>query len=247
MDRRLTGLDLKTSISAIADLVMPRVCVVCGTPLIPQEKHICLECLADMPLTRFSSSLHNAMADKFNALVEDSAYCRAAALYYYGEESGYRRISQSLKYKRNFAAGRYFAGMLGDELAGSELFKDVDLVVPVPLHWTRRWKRGYNQAEIIAGEIAGRLDAPMCRELLSRRRRTKTQTAVSVDEKKINVYGAFKTDLRALRAFGDVRHILLVDDVFTTGCTLAECHRVLREALGGDVRISVATLGFVGR
>lgn len=247
MDRRLTGLDLKTSISAIADLVMPRGCVVCGTPLIPQEKHICLECLADTPLTRFSFSLHNPMADKFNALVEDSAYCRATALYYYGEESGYRRISQSLKYKRNFAAGRYFAGMLGDELAGSELFRDIDLVVPVPLHWTRRWERGYNQAEIIAGEIAGRLGAPMCTKLLWRRRKTKTQTAIAVEEKKLNVYGAFKADLRALQAFGEVRHILVVDDVFTTGCTLAECHRVLREALGTDVRISVTTLGFVGR
>lgn len=84
-------------------------------------------------------------------------YQRAAALFFYRRGSGYDLITQSLKYGRNFEAGRHFAAMLGRLLRESPLFSDVDLVVPVPLHWTRRLRRGYNQAEVIAREVAREL------------------------------------------------------------------------------------------
>ncbi len=255
MDPRLTGLDLKTSLSALADLVLPRVCVVCGSPLLLQEKHICLSCLSDLPGTRFASQSHNPMADKFNSAISTSSvirreevvyepYAYAAALFYYSADNGYSNIPRALKYRRNFAVGKYFASMLGEQLSGSPLFADVDMVVPVPLHWIRRWRRGYNQAELIAVQVARSLKAECAAGLLHRVRRTGTQTRLSGEDKRKNVSGAFAV-CRNLPPQAP-RHILLVDDVFTSGSTLAACYAALRSVYDYGIRISAATLGFVG-
>ena len=247
MDSRLTGLDLKTSLSAIADLVLPRVCVACGRVLIPQERHICLNCLADLPETHFAAFSH----DRFNARTavdEYEPYAYAAALFHYNADSKYSRITQALKYHRDFGAGKFFARMLGKRLGESGLFDDVDLIVPVPLHWTRRWTRGYNQAEVIARELAKALSAPCRTDILRRGRRTATQTRLTGEEKVANVAGAFiATKNAASLASGDgISHILLVDDVFTSGATLAECHKALRRIFNHRTRISVAALGYAG-
>jgi ComF family protein len=247
MDPRLNHLNLKTSLSALLDLVLPRVCVVCGRPLIPQERHLCLECLSDLPETRYAPLGHNPMADRFNARIqvdEYEPYAYAAALYHYRAESGYKKISQALKYHRDFGTGRWAAQLLGERLAASPLYADVDLVVPVPLHWARQWARGYNQAAVIAREVAQVLGAPCAERLLRRCRRTRSQAHLhGGDAKAANVTGAFVLRSSELPA---ARHILLLDDVFTTGATLAACYRALRCAYGPQVRISVATLGVVG-
>ena len=251
MDPRLTGLDLKTSLSAIVDLVLPRVCVVCGRTLLQQERHICLNCLADLPETHFAMSGRNPMADKFNARIAGDSYepyAYAAALFYYAADSDYSRITQALKYHRDFGAGKFFARLLGRSLVSSELFAGVDLVVPVPLHWTRLWSRGYNQAEIIARELAATLSAPCRTDLLRRCRRTATQTRLDGEEKSANVAGAFKATKKAasLSSGNGISHILLVDDVFTSGATLGECRKALRAIFGPSTRISIATLGYAG-
>ncbi len=262
MDPRLNSLSLKTSLSALLDLVLPRVCVVCGRPLIPQERHLCLECLSDLPETRYAPLGHNPMADRFNAKIqvdEYEPYAYAAALYHYRADSGYKKISQALKYHRDFGMGRWAAGLLGERLAASPLYADVDLVVPVPLHWTRRWERGYNQAAVIAREVARVLGAACAEHLLRRCRRTRSQTHLHGEAKAANVVDAFALRRPSVffaffrRLFGlppqsvpAAHHILLVDDVFTTGATLAACHRALRRAYGPQVRISVATLAAVG-
>ena len=237
--------------TAIADLVLPRVCVTCGRNLNLTERHICTVCLSDFPFTRFENIRSNPMANRFNELIqrdiEESArgferYSLATALFFYS--GNYREITKSLKYRRNFSAGQYFSRLLGERLSSSPLFSDVDTVIPVPLHWTRRLRRGYNQAGIIAGSIAEQLKgAILKRDILVRRRRTRSQALLRESEKTANVANAFK--VRATRGFTP-RHILLVDDVFTTGATIAACHRALREAFGSDIRISAATLAFVG-
>ena len=248
MDPRLNSLNQKTSLTALLDLVLPRVCVVCGRPLLPQERHLCLECLSDLPETHYATLARNPMADRFNARMQVDAYepyAYAAALYHYRADAGYKKISQALKYHRDFGAGRWAARLLGERLAASPLYADVDLVVPVPLHWTRQWRRGYNQAAVIARVVARSLGARCEERLLVRRRRTRSQTRLKGEEKAANVSGAFA--LR--RASGSriaARHILLVDDVFTTGATLSACHKALRRAYGPEIRISVATLGAVG-
>ena len=254
MDPRLTGLDLKTSLSALLDLVLPRVCLACGRPLLPRERHLCTECLADLPETHYATLARNPMADRFNARIqaeEYEPYAYAAALFHYRADSGYKKIPQALKYHRDFAAGRWAARLLGSRLGASPLYADVDLVIPVPLHWTRRWRRGYNQAAVIAREVARSLDAPCAERLLRRKRRTRSQARLpGRAERAANVAGAFEPArrlfLKADRRLFSVRHILLLDDVFTTGATLAACHDALRRVCGPQVRISVATLGVVG-
>ena len=258
---------------ALVDLLLPRVCLVCGRKVGLHEEHICLYCLADMPLTHFWERSHNPMADKINGLIQErlcskldsggsggpggpgcsggpvgfgarEPYAYASALFYFQSESAYRHILYSLKYKGNTSAGEHFGRMLGRKMAGAEHFKDVDVVIPVPLHWTRRWSRGYNQAECIAKTLASELGAEMRTETLHRRRRTATQTRLSVEQKGKNVHGAFK----AIAQDPAPVHVLLIDDVFTTGSTLMACFMALREAFPSSaVRISVATLGFVGR
>lgn len=239
MDLRLTRLNLRTLLRSLSDLLMPRECAVCGRQLLPRERHLCLECEADLPLTHFDSLAHNPMADAFNARVEAPHYVRAAALFYYTGD--YQNITRALKYHRNFALGRRFARMLGEELAAVPFWEGVDAVCPVPLHWTRRFSRGYNQADVIGRELAGALDAAFAPRLLRRTRRTGTQTRLSSAERAVNVSGAFC----ARPSPDSPGHILLVDDVFTTGATLAACYTALRSALGPSVRISVATLAYV--
>ncbi len=244
---------------AAGEILLPRQCITCGQRLLLEEKHLCLECLADLPQTYFWTMSHNPMADRFNENIqkdietdEDDGlherYAYAAALFFYHSEAQYRLIPYQIKYHGNIRAGRYFGRMLGNRLASSELFEDVDMVVPVPLHWTRKWKRGYNQAEVIAEAVAEALGAPMRTDLLRRRKRTTTQTRMEVEDKRKNVAEAFVStpSLADIAAQDSVRHLLLIDDVFTTGATLHACFAALRTVLPASVRISVATLGFVG-
>lgn len=230
----------------------------------------------DLPLTRYETWEHNPMADKYNLRITPNPigglpepYQRATALFFYRRGSGYDLITQALKYGRNFAAGRHFAAMLGELLRESPLFSDVDLVVPVPLHWTRRLRRGYNQAEVIAREIARSLSASpspsrvaFAPRILRRVRHTRTQTRVSsgsdsssdssLEARARNVAGAFAVRSVYTKEYSSdrtiksrtIHHILLVDDVCTTASTLASCHSALRTVFGPSVRISVATLAF---
>ena len=172
-------------------------------------------------------------------------YAYAAALFFYRAESDYRNITRCIKYQGRLEVGRRFGELLGEKLTGSSLFGDVDAVIPVPLHWARRWKRGYNQAEVIASGVARRLGVPMKNDILRRCRRTRTQTRLNIAEKRKNVTGAFDVSDKA-RSNEELKHLLIIDDVFTTGSTLMACFVALREVFPPSVRISVATLGFAG-
>ena len=248
MDKAVTGATLRDFATAVSDLILPRHCFVCGRRLALAERHLCLGCRSDLPYTYFWDQAHNPMADKYNARIREQvphgveeAYGSAAALLYYNSESGYKNIPQALKYRSALSLGREFADRLGERLASSGAFADVDCVIPVPLHWRRRWGRGYNQAAVIAERVAAALGAQCCRTGLRRLRYTLSQTSVGMEKKASNVSDAFRV-LRRVEA----RHILLVDDTFTTGSTLAACHKALREAYPPSVRISVATLSYVG-
>ena len=262
---------------ALGDLFMPRACLACGCRLGMRERHLCLSCAADVPYTRFWLAPHNPLADRFNAVLERHRgtepmdYAYAAALIYY--KGAYRSIPRALKYQGNLAAGRHYGALLGRRLAAAPHFADIDLVIPVPLHWTRLRSRGYNQAEILARALAAAFRAapappgltrnlPEVRtDLLVRARRTRTQTRVSVDQKAQNVASAFQVPGRfslwarfvstlkgevpefPAEVLASARHILLVDDTFTTGATLYACYAALRPFT--TARISIATLAAV--
>ena len=229
------------------DLVMPQECLVCGRPLGAQEKYLCIWCAADLPETYNWEQAHNPMADQFNALLERQReegetmrYAYAAALLFYHHENPYKRIPQALKYGGNIPSGRFFAARLGAHMVRQPHFADVDTVIPVPLHWWRKWRRGYNQAEVIAAELAKALHAQLRTRDLVRARRTRSQTSLDAQARIRNVQGVF-----ALRHSFPARHVLLVDDTFTTGATLAACYNAVRSALGPSVQISIATLAVV--
>ncbi len=247
-------------------MVLPRTCVVCGCRLNLDERYLCLGCLIDMPLTRFWERGHNPMADKFNEKIQErlsrrsdaeegtsmvyERYAYAAALFIYHSDANYRHIPYQIKYQGNTEMGEYFGRMFGKRLAARPLWSDVDMVIPVPLHWTRHWKRGYNQAKVIGGAIAEAMGTTMRTDILVRRKRTQTQTKLDIEQKMMNVDGAFIVSSEAAAIFkkgGQVRHILVVDDVFTTGSTLESCFNALRTIFPSHARISIATLGFLER
>jgi ComF family protein len=240
-------------IREMTDLLMPRVCLVCGRQLGAREEHLCIWCASDLPLTYYWEQVHNPMADEFNALLERNraegesmAYAYATALLFYHHENPFKQIPRALKYGGNVAAGRFFAAQLGRYMAAAPQFTDIDLVIPVPLHWYRKWRRGYNQAEVIAKELARALDAKLGADVLCRIRRTRTQTRLDADARLKNVAGVFQVkSAQARRLLATARHVLLVDDTFTTGATLATCYNALRQVLDPAQRISVATLSVV--
>lgn len=228
-------------------MMMPRECIVCGRQLGAQEDHLCIWCAGDVPLTWYWEQPHNPMADEFNSVLErlradgeKMQYAYATALMFYHHENPYKLIPRALKYGNNIKAGSFFAAKLGEYMAKAPHFADIDTVIPVPLHWRRKWTRGYNQAEVIAAELAKALGANLRTDVIKRARRTRTQTKLDADSRLKNVLGVFRVS-HAIPA----KHILLVDDTFTTGATLSACHEVLRAALGSSVRISVATLSVV--
>lgn len=292
---------VQCGLKAVLDLLIPRQCLVCGRSLDAAEKHLCRECLEDLPRTYYWLRKFNPMADRFNALIQEEQiqqsiqqkqqyeakdYCShhktngqtsktksektdtlnevetameqdwqsgrahiyyafAAALFFYRAESEYRRIPYQIKYHGDIPAGRFFGRQLGQKIAGAEHFADVDAVIPVPLHWTRKWSRGYNQAEVIAHEVATALGAELRTDILERCRRTRTQTKLTIEGKAANVQGAFRV-LPGASDHASLKHLLLIDDVFTTGSTLHACYTALRTSFPPSVRISVATLAFVG-
>lgn len=255
MDKIFNGLKIKDFGVALLDMAMPRLCVVCASTLLLRERCICTSCLMDLPLTHFWKQSRNPMADRFNEQIQKTLsstsspipyepYAYAVSLFFYNSESPYKCIPRHLKYEGGIASGRFFAAMLADRMKGSEFFSDIDLILPVPLHWRRRRKRGYNQAEVIASELASVLAVPMNSKLLLRTRYTQSQINVSVETKGENVRGAFALS-KSVSKVKMPRHVLIVDDTFTTGSTLNACREALRTVWPPSVRISVATLAFV--
>ena len=237
------------ALRALADVLMPRFCLVCGKRLLIGERKLCLACLADIPYTLFEKRSRNPMADKLNSIIAEDVerkceYSYATALFLYSNAAGYRHIPPQIKYHSDIYLGEMFGRILGDRIAASAHFQDIDAVIHVALHWTRQFARGYIQAEIIAKEIARQTGKPLRTDLLFRCRRTKTQTKLNIQDKSANVSGAFA--IRRGASAEGISHALIVDDTFTTGSTVYSCYKILRTALPPPSRISVACLCYVG-
>lgn len=209
----------------------------CGVVLNGAEREICLGCLSSLPLTYFWTREDNPAAELFWGRVY---FQKAASLFFYNEGSPYRHLIHNFKYKGRREAGAMLGRMLGKRLRESGLFCDIDYVVAVPLHPLKQWMRGYNQAEVIAEAIAEELGTKVLKGALRRNSFTATQTTKNAQERWSNVSGVFRiARKRSLKN----KHVLLVDDVLTTGATLEACGHALLESEG--CKVSIATLAFV--
>lgn len=234
------------------DLLFPRLCKVCGRELLQGEHHLCLHCLSDMPFTYYWNWEENPAEKK---LWGRTYLNMVAPLFFYSRESPYAKLLVRIKYQGDTALAQFLGYLLGEKLREASRKHEFDCLVPVPLHPRKKWKRGYNQSEEVAKGIAkalwgdsaiakGTADKNLRSRIvtgcLRRRRYTKTQTRISVGNKWENMHDAFEVRHPELL---EGKHILLIDDVLTTGATVDACYQALSTIPG--IKVSVATLAYV--
>ena len=219
----------------VLSLVIPASCPVCGKRLGRGEAVVCASCEVTAPLTNLWREPHNPMNERFWGLMPVE---RASAFLWYVEGSEWRDVVHNFKYGGQWRVAYNMGRWFGVELRESGLYADVDVVVPVPLHLARRMWRGYNQSEYIARGIARELGVKVDTRSVGRHRYNSSQTHHRKVERWDNVEGIFRVRRAdALRG----KHILLVDDVFTTGATIMSLGETILRSTE-DVRLSVATL-----
>ena len=217
-------------------LLFPDLCNACNTPLFHGEKQICTQCLHDLPYTDFHLYAHNTVAKLFWGRMPCNA---AMAMLYFRKGSRVQNLIHRLKYKDQTELGFVLGGLLSERLLASSFYLPADIVIPVPLHPKRERSRGYNQAAFIAQGIASSLHVPLNIKLLIRNKATGTQTKKNRYSRFENMKSVFHVP-NAAAILG--KHIILVDDVITTGATLEACGQVLLAA--GASKISIVALAF---
>lgn len=221
-------------LQGFAHLCFPPSCVGCDQPLAAQEKHICTDCWYHMPYTHFHRESDNQSARQLWGQVNLVA---VASFLYFNDSSRVQNILHHFKYRNVPEIGLVMGQRYGISLREIPAFAAADLIVPVPLHVRKLRKRGYNQSVFFANGLAISLEKPVLENGLVRRRRTESQTRKSRYERFKNMEELFSvTDPSAMAG----KHVLLVDDVLTTGATVEACARALLEVEG--VKVSVATL-----
>lgn len=225
---------LKTWLFSFVHLFFPRQCVVCGAPLQEGEEGICLRCNMDMPRTNYHTIKDNPVERVFWGKIPME---RATSFFFYRKGGDFRRILHRLKYGGRKDLGEIMGRFIAAELVAADFFRDMDVIVPVPLHPRKQRLRGYNQSEYIARGVSAVAGIPLDASAVIRRKHSEAQIRKSTYERWENVDGIFHLR-RPERLAG--KHILIVDDVLTTGATTTACADALKELEG--VRISVLTL-----
>lgn len=216
-------------------VLFPPTCAVCGRPLVQGERAICTACRASAPLTGYWRRRENPVTDLFRPLVPIE---QGSAFLFYRHGSVWREPIRSFKYRMRWRLATELGSWFGAELAASGLYDGVEVVIPLPLHPLKQLQRGYNQTNYLAETIAEALHARTDRGLLRRVRNTSIQARLPHRERMANVADAFRVTA-AERLTG--RHVLLVDDVLTTGNTMLSAAEAIRRA-APDCRISIAAL-----
>ena len=225
---------IKQWFSAAADLAMPRICPVCGITLDADERWLCRKCLAALPRTRYEEATFNTMEQHFAGIVPIE---RATAYFFYEKGAPYASILHDIKYHSMPKMGYWLTSRAVGDMASSGFFDGIDVVTAVPLHRSKLAHRGYNQSEYLARGIGDALGIPYI-EALKAIRPHSTQTHKGALERWENIQGNFALNKRADQLAG--MHILLVDDVITTGSTLTVCASLLKSIT--DVKVSLFTL-----
>lgn len=226
---------LRWGAESLLALVYPRLCEVCGDALVDGEDTLCLKCLCEMPLCRITDFRSNFIHDR---LAGHTPIEKAVSLFYYLRSNRFTLLIQDAKYNGRPRIASWLARKLTDSIQASGFFADIDMIVPVPLHLLKKLRRGYNQTDYIAGAISGLTGIPVEHALVCRRRHS-SQTRRTPFERWLNARDTYTVSPDA-ELTG--KHILIVDDVITTGATLLSCAEALHAAFP-SARISVLSLG----
>ena len=232
---------MRRLLSDFLRLLFPRLCAACQQSLHQGEQVICLSCAYDLPYTDFHTYADNPVARAFWGRIPVQS---AMALLYFQRGNRTQQLLHQLKYQRQPAIGSFLGSKIGERLATSSATNaPIDLIIPVPLHPKRQRSRGYNQSEQIARGIASVLQVPVDTSILRRQAHTSSQTRKDRTARVENMAAAFLVKQPALLQH---KHILLVDDVITTGATLEACALALQQSLSAASapRISIATLAY---
>ncbi|HHB78388.1 MAG TPA: ComF family protein [Saprospiraceae bacterium] len=225
---------LRKMTSGLLGLLYPRLCLSCGLELPPGEEKICLHCVADMHFTDYHLSLENHFSDRLFGRIP---FYATSALLTFRKGGKTQPILHELKYKGNHQIGVELGRQHGRILQESPYFQQLDWILPVPLHIKKKRLRGYNQSAVYAQGLSEILQVPFSDHILIRKTFTETQTKKGKDERFQNVNSVFGV---AQPKLIHQKHVLIVDDVMTTGATLESCANALLSA--ADVRISFATI-----
>ena len=220
-------------------LFFPRLCVVCGKSLIPAEKILCLGCASDLPKSGYWLLEENILTHLFRESQEIPVE-HVSSFLYYTKESPYHQLLIRLKYKGETQIGVELGRWFGTELKHAPLYQTIEAIIPVPLHPKKERKRGYNQSQLFAEGISSVTGWALETKVLKRTRHTATQTKLNRKERQKNVTGAFS--LCNEERIAD-KHVLLVDDILTTGSTLQTCASELLKAHG--CKVSVTTAAYI--
>lgn len=220
------------------NLFFPDLCVVCNNRLTESEQHICTNCLILLPKTNFHLHPDNRLEQFFAGRIP---FRRIAAYAYFVKGGSIQHIIHELKYKQNSQIGVFVGNLCGENIEGSSFVTDVDVLVPVPLHPKREKERGYNQSLEICKGISQVTGIPIDTNTLIRKVNNKSQTKNARFDRWKNVEDIFSiTDQTSFQG----KHILLVDDVITTGSTLESCAKEILKCEGATISIyAVGTAG----
>ena len=215
------------------NIFFPKTCIACENNLIKFEKILCTECFHDLPKTEFHISKDNKVARLFWGVIQIED---ATGFFFFSKGSKYQKLLHKLKYKNAPFIGVEMGKIMAGELSNTE-YALYDVLIPIPLHKDKLKKRGYNQSERIAFGISEILNIKLDDTSLIRNKYTQTQTNKSVEQRKENVNSVFSViDADLLKN----KKILIVDDVLTTGATIASCAETILKIPG--TKVGVITL-----
>ncbi|MCC8188521.1 MAG: ComF family protein [Bacteroides sp.] len=220
--------------SSLLSLFFPSCCLVCGRGLVESEHWMCVTCHVGLLVVPSFYDLPDRIESFLQGVVP---LVSARAWLGYQKESKYRQLIFHLKYKGNQEAAESLGRWMAVAFQAENFFEGIDLLVPVPLHSRRYKQRGYNQSERIAQGVSAVTGIPLLADLIRRTRHTSTQTRLDADHRWENVKDGFELQEPLM---AEEKHILLIDDVFTTGATVASCAMAFQGVKG--VKVSVLTL-----